>query len=72
MTYAHADLDTKQQALTQAFPDHLEPNNEPLPAPPAKLTDWLTTLLRLCEANPQSTTTSTHNQCQLHITACSP
>ncbi len=44
MTYARADLDTKRQALTQVFPDHLAPNSEPLPTPPPKLTDWLKTL----------------------------
>ena len=44
MTYARADLDTKRQALSQVFPDHLAPTSEPLPTPPAKLTDWLKTL----------------------------
>lgn len=41
MTYARADLDTKRQALTQVFPEHLETNAGPLAGPPPTLSDWL-------------------------------
>lgn len=44
MAYARADLDTKRQALTQVFPEHLDTNAAPLAGPPPTLSDWLKTL----------------------------
>ena len=41
MTYARADLDTKRQALTQVFPEHLGTNAGPPAGPPPNLSDWL-------------------------------